>query len=44
MNCIERYFKGYNEVKRWWLPNLQMWYVFFMRKIEVRGEEFLERI
>lgn len=26
MNCIERYFKGYNEVKRWWLPNLQMWF------------------
>lgn len=26
------YFKGYNEVKRWWLPNLQMWYVFFYRK------------
>lgn len=22
MICIERYFKGYNEVKRWWLPNL----------------------
>lgn len=37
--CIERYFKGYNEVKRWWLPNLQMWYVFFYRKNEgkVRG-------
>ena len=32
MNCIERYFKGYNEVKRWWLPNLQMWYVFFYEK------------
>lgn len=32
MNCIERYFKDYNEVKRWWLPNLQMWYVFFYRK------------
>lgn len=32
MDCIERYFKGYNEVKRWWLPNLQMWYVFFYRK------------
>lgn len=29
---FERYFKGYNEVKRWWLPNLQMWYVFFYRK------------
>lgn len=39
MNCIERYFKGYNEVKRWWLPNLQMWYVFFYRKNgnKVRG-------
>lgn len=36
MNCIERYFKGYNEVKRWWLPNLQMW---FYRKNDnkVRG-------
>lgn len=32
MNCIERYFKSYNEVKRWWLPNLQMWYVFFYEK------------
>ena len=32
MSCIERYFKGYNEVKRWWLPNVQMWYVFFYRK------------
>lgn len=39
MNCIERYFKGYNEVKRWWLPSLQMWYVFFYRKNgnKVRG-------
>lgn len=39
MNCIERYFKGYKEVKRWWLPNLQMWYVFFYRKNgnKVRG-------
>lgn len=38
MNCIERYFKGYNEVKRWWF-NLQMWYVFFYRKNgnKVRG-------
>ena len=44
MICIERFFDGYGEVKRWWLPNLQMWYVFFMRKIEVRGEEFLGRI
>lgn len=32
MNCIERYFKGYNEVKRWWLINLQRWYVFFYEK------------
>lgn len=32
MDLIEKYFKGYNEVKRWWLPNLQMWYVFFYRK------------
>ena len=39
MNCIERYFKGYNEVKRWWLPNLQLWYVFFYEKKggKVRG-------
>lgn len=39
MNCIEKYFKGYDEVKRWWLPNLQMWYVFFYRKNggKVRG-------
>ena len=32
MNCIERFFDGYGEVKRWWLPNLQMWYVFFYEK------------
>lgn len=39
MNCIERYFKGYNEVKRGWLPNLQLWYVFFYEKKggKVRG-------
>ncbi len=32
MNNIERYFDDYGEVKRWWLPNLQMWYVFFYEK------------
>lgn len=32
MNCIERYFDGYGEVKRWWLPNLQLYYVFFYEK------------
>lgn len=32
MDLIEKYFKGYNEVKRWWLPNLQLWYVFFYEK------------
>lgn len=32
MNCIERYFDGYGEVKRWWLRDLQMWYVFFYEK------------
>ena len=32
MICIEKYFKGYDEVKRWWLPNLQLWYVFFYEK------------
>lgn len=26
MNCIERYFDGYGEVKRWWLPNLQLYF------------------
>lgn len=32
-------FRDYGEVKRWWLPNLQMWYVFFYRKNggKVRG-------
>lgn len=37
MNCIERYFDGYGEVKRWWLRNLQ--YVFFYEKKggKVRG-------
>lgn len=39
MNCIERYFDGYGEVKRWWLINLQRWYVFFYEKKggKVRG-------
>lgn len=39
MNCIERYFKGYNGVKRWWLRDLQIWYVFFYEKNgnKVRG-------
>ena len=32
MNCIERYFDGYGEVKRWWLRNLQQYYVFFYEK------------
>ena len=32
MICIERFFDGYGEVKRWWLPNLQLWYVFFYEK------------
>lgn len=32
MNCIERYFDGYGEVKRWWLRDLQIWYVFFYEK------------
>ena len=39
MKNIERYFKGYNEVKRWWLRDLQIWYVFFYEKKggKVRG-------
>ena len=39
MNCIERYFDGYGEVKRWWLRGLQIWYVFFYEKKggKVRG-------
>lgn len=32
MNGIERYFDEYGEVKRWWLRNLQIWYVFFYEK------------
>lgn len=32
MICIERYFDGYGEVKRWWLRDLQLWYVFFYEK------------
>lgn len=32
MICIERFFDGYGEVKRGWLPNLQIWYVFFYEK------------
>ena len=39
MICIKRYFDGYGEVKRGWLPNLQLWYVFFYEKKggKVRG-------
>lgn len=39
MNCIERYFDGYGEVKRGWLRNLQQYYVFFYEKKggKVRG-------
>lgn len=32
MNCIERYFDGYGEVKKWWIRDLQIWYVFFYEK------------
>ena len=42
MNCIERYFDGYGEVKRWWLRNLHMFS--FMRRKAVRFEEFLGKI
>lgn len=39
MNCIERYFDGCSEVKRWWLRDLQIWY--FMRRKVVRLGESL---
>lgn len=32
MNCIERYFEGCSEVKRWWIRDLQQYYVFFYEK------------
>lgn len=32
MICIERFFYEEGEVKRWWLPNLQLYYVFFYEK------------
>ena len=32
MNCIERYFDDCGEVKRWWIRDLQIWYVFFYEK------------
>lgn len=32
MICIERYFDGCSEVKRWWIRDLQIWYVFFYEK------------
>ena len=41
MNCIERYFEGCSEVKRWWLRDLQIWYVFFYEKNGGRREEVL---
>lgn len=39
MICIERYFDDCSEVKRWWLRDLQIWYVFFYEKKggKVRG-------
>lgn len=44
MNCIERYFDGYGEVKRWWLRNLHSIMFSFMRRKVVRFEEFLGKI
>lgn len=46
MNNIERYFDGYGEVKRWWLRDLQIWYVFFYEKKggKVRGVLGKDRI
>lgn len=43
---IERYFEGYGEVKRWWLRDLQIWYVFFYEKKggKVRGVLGKDRI
>lgn len=32
MICIERYFDDCGEVKRWWIRDLQIWYVFFYEK------------
>lgn len=32
MMCIERYFDDCSEVKRWWIRDLQIWYVFFYEK------------
>lgn len=39
MICIERFFYEDGEVKRWWLRDLQIWYVFFYEKKggKVRG-------
>ena len=39
MICIERFFYEDGEVKRWWLRDLQRWYVFFYEKKggKVRG-------
>lgn len=39
MICIERYFDDCSEVKRWWIRDLQIWYVFFYEKKggKVRG-------
>lgn len=44
MNNIERYFDNLGEVKRWWIRDLQIWYVFSMRRRVIRLEEFLGRI
>lgn len=44
MNCIERYFDGYGEVKRWWLGIFNSIMFSFMRRKVVRFEEFLGKI
>ena len=41
LDLIEKYFKGYNEVKRWWLPNRMF---SFMRRMVVGGKGFLGKI
>lgn len=41
MICIERFFYEDGEVKRWWLPNLQLYYVFFYEKNDGRRKGVL---
>lgn len=40
MDLIEKYFKGYNEVKRWWLLIFKCGMFSFIERMVIRLEEY----